>query len=158
MASIVFTRFKQDLAQGEFDLDVSGDDIRVSLHMTNTDCDTLRDTALNSSFNANNGDEFDGSGYSAGGAALTSEAVNEDTGNDRAEFDAADLTFSALSAGTRAIQGALVYKFTTNWNSSQPICWVDFPSTVTANGGDIVISWNAEGILQFGTIGAVTGN
>jgi hypothetical protein len=78
------------------------------------------------------------------------KAVNEDLTNDRAEFDAADLTWTAIGAGTRAIQGAVVYQFITNDAASIPLIYIDsggFPKTAT--GGDIQLQWNTEGILQF---------
>lgn len=145
MASFVYDNAKEQILLGT--IDFSSDDMRVALLMDTTTADTEKDKVTVAGFTTV--DDFDGSGYSAGGAALAGEAVAEDNANNRAEFDATNLTFSALGAGTRAIQGALLYKFVTNFNSSLPIAWIDtggFP--VTANGGDITISWNAEGILQ----------
>ena len=145
MASHVLDNAKEQLLLGT--IDFSADDIRVALLMTNTTADTEKGAATIAGYTTV--DDFDGSGYTAGGAALAGEAVAEDTGNNRGEFDATDLTFSSLGAGTRQIAGALVYKFVTNFNSSIPIAWIDtggFP--ITANGGDITLQWNAEGILQ----------
>lgn len=145
MASFVYDNAKEQILLGA--IDFSSDDIRIALLMTNTTADTEKDKATVGDFTTV--DDFDGSGYTAGGAALVGEAVAEDNPNNRAEFDANNLTFSSLGAGTRDIQGHLIYKFVTNFNSSLPIAWVDtggYP--VTANGGDIVINHNAEGILQ----------
>jgi len=145
MASHVYDNAKEQLLLGT--IDFSTDDIRVALLMTNTTADTEKSAATVAGFTTD--DDFDGSGYTAGGAALAGEAVSEDGANNRGEFDATDLTFSSLGAGTRNIQGALVYKFVTSFSASIPIAWIDtggFP--VTANGGDITITWNAEGILQ----------
>jgi hypothetical protein len=147
MASFVTDNAKEQILLGTWDFSSGTPDIRVALMMTNTTCDIEKDKATNAGYTTL--DEFDGSGYSSGGVALTSEAVSEDGANNRAEFDAADVTFSSVGAGTRQIAGALLYAFVTNFNSSVPIAWIDtggFP--VTANGGDILISWNAEGILQ----------
>jgi hypothetical protein len=145
MASHVLDNAKEQLLLGT--LDFSTDDIRVALMMTNTTVDTEKDKALVSGYTTL--DEFDGSGYTTGGVALTSEAVTEDGANNRGEFDAADAVFTSVGAGTRQIAGALVYKWVTNFTSSIPIAWIDtggFP--VTANGGTITVTWNAEGILQ----------
>jgi len=144
MASHVYDNAKEQLLLGT--LDFSTDDIRVALLMTNTTADTEKSAATNAGFTTL--DEFDGSGYSAGGSALAGEAVTEDGANNRGEFDATDLTFSSVGAGTRSIDGALVYKFVTNFNSSIPIAWIDFSPDIVANGGDITIQWNAEGIIQ----------
>lgn len=149
MANQVFNEFKRAVLAGEVDLDAAGDDIRVSWHMTNTTIDTENDgIATNNDFTTP--DEFDGSGYSTPGDALANEAVNKDDANDRAEFDADNYTKTSVSAGTRDVQGLLVYKFVTNWISSLPICWIDQGTNLpfTPNGGDITIQWNAEGILQ----------
>ena len=146
MADFVYNEAKRALASGE--LDFTSDDIRVLLVMTNTTADTEDDVNTFAGFSTL--DEFDGSNYSSGGVALTGEAVNEDAGNNRAEFDANNATFSSIGAGTRQIQACIVYKWITNLNSSLPIAYIDsggFP--ISANGGDLTIQWNAEGILNF---------
>ena len=145
MASFVYDNAKEQLLLGAFDF--TNDDIRVALLMTSTTADTEKGAATVAGFTTI--DDFDGTGYTAGGAALAGESVTEDSGNNRGEFDATDLIFSALGAGTRSIAGALVYKFVTSFSASIPIAWIDdggFP--IVANGGDITITWNAEGILQ----------
>jgi hypothetical protein len=145
MASHVFNEFKRASAAGEVDLDT--DDIRVSLHMTNTTIDTENDAIVtNTDFSTP--DEMDGANYSAPGVALTTEAVNKDDANDRAEFDADDVTWSALGNGTREVLGVLVYKFDTSWAASLPIAWVEFAASQNPGGSDFTIQWNAEGILQ----------
>lgn len=119
------------------------DDIRVALVMTNTTADTNTDAEFMSSLTL---DEMDGTNYVR--KALT-EAVNEDLTNDRAEFDASDVTWTALGAGTRAIAGALVYLHVTNDANSIPLIYIDsggFPKT--ASGGDIQLLFNSGGILQ----------
>ena len=149
MANFVYTQAAAELLKGTLDFDLPND-IRVFLAMTNTTCDTERDVTTNAGFTTL--DEFDGSGYTAGGGAngtLANEAVNVDTGNDRGEFDADDITFSSIGAGTRAIQGCIVYKFISNFNGSLPIAWIEdggFP--FTANGGNLIIAWNTQGIIQ----------
>ena len=91
--------------------------------------------------------ELSGSGYTAGGDLLASEAVAYDSANDRVEFDAADAAWTAINAGTAA--QATVQKHTGTATTSPVICNVDtggFP--VVTNGGDLTIQWNAEGIFQ----------
>lgn len=150
MASLVYTRTKRDLMKGDMDFDAAGADIRAIIVMTNTTCDTEEDTATLTNFTTI--DEFDGSGYSTGaGLDIGTQVVNEDTANDRAEFDSTDITFSAVGAGTRLITGMVIFRFVTNFNSSIPIAYVDFSSTpgnFAANGGDITITWDAQGIIQ----------
>lgn len=89
--------------------------------------------------------ELSGSGYSR--KTLASKSISEDDTNDRAEFDAADVTWSSIDAGTAA--AAVVFKSTGVDTTSVIIAYIDtggFP--ITTNGGDLTVTWNAEGIIQ----------
>lgn len=141
MASNVKNIAKSRMMSG--DMDLNGDDMRLFLCMTNTTFDTDIDTDNTGSFTL---DEMDGSGYSR--AALANEAVNTDDANDRAEFDADDVTFTSLGNGTRQVQGAGIHEHITNDAGSFPLCWVEFAATVNPGGGNLSITWNAEGIVQ----------
>lgn len=149
MASRVYNSFKQLSAKGTIDLDTHN--IWVALLMTNTTADTENDSKEHIG-QLTTLDECDGANYVR--KALGSKAVNLDDGNDRAEFDAADVTWSALGNGTRAIQGVLVYVDTDNDGASADdasndiIAWIEFAATQNPGGGDFTVSWNAEGILQ----------
>ena len=125
---------------------LSADDIRIWPLMTNTTLDTVRDAV--DQFSDVTADEFDGSNYSSGGLALDSQAVAVDDANDRAEFDAADETVTALGAGTRPIQGVALGSFVTNTAASLPLHWIEFASNKTPDGSDFTFVFNAEGILQ----------
>jgi hypothetical protein len=145
MANFVYNEAKNQLLRAG--IDFTSADIRVLLVMTNTTADTEDD--VNTIGALTTLDEYDGSGYSAGGAALTGETVVEDAGNNRAYFDASDVTFTALGAGTRQCQGALLYKFVSSVSASLPIGFIDtggFP--FTGNGSNVTLQWNAAGILQ----------
>lgn len=94
--------------------------------------------------------ELNGTGYAggfgnAGRKALASKALVYDTANDRVEFDAADLTWTAIDAGT--IAQATLLKEVTSDADSPVIVNIDVADTVS-NGGDVSLAWNAEGILQ----------
>jgi len=143
MSSFVYTRAKTLLGRG--DLDLEAHDIRLLLVMTNTTANTEEDKTTISGFTTL--DEMDGTGYAR--QALAGEAVNEDTTNNRAEFDATDATFTAVGAGTRQVKAAILYRFITNDTDNIPIAYIDsggFP--FTANGGNIVVQFNVEGIVQ----------
>jgi hypothetical protein len=91
--------------------------------------------------------ELSGTGYTAGGDNLTTATVAYDAGNDRVEFDADNAAWTAIDAGTAA--QATVLKDTAVDTTSPVICHVDsggFP--IVTNGGDLTITWNAEGIFQ----------
>lgn len=142
MASFVYNEAKRAFLQGEINL--ASDDIRLLAVSTNTTADTEDDVNTLSGFTTL--DEFDGANYVR--KSLSGETVGEDAANNRAEFDATDVTFPALGAGTRPIDGFILYKFVTNDSSSIPIAYIDPPSNFNGNGGDVTITWNAEGILQ----------
>ena len=144
MANAAYNKAKSELLKGTIDLDAS-DDIRVMLLETaGFDADHATIAAVLAGAAA----ELTSTGYSR--QALANEAVTQDDANDRAEFDATDATFSSVSqASAEDVVAAIVFKFITNDASSIPIAYIDtggFP--ITANGSDIVITWNAEGILQ----------
>ena len=82
------------------------------------------------------------SGYSRKTLANTSIAL--DTGNDRVEFDADDISYTALNAGT--IASAIVFKEVTNDADSPLIADIDFTDLVT-NGSDVDLQVNAEGFF-----------
>ena len=143
MASFVYTRAKAKLISGAIDLDT--DDIRALLVMTNTTADTDVDTEFVSGIGTL--DEMDGANYVR--KALAGEAVTADLVNDRGEFDATDVTWSSLGAGTRQVAAVVLFKFVTIDADSPLIAYIDsggFP--ISANGGDLTAQWNAEGILQ----------
>jgi len=146
MASFVYTKAKTKIANQSLNLATS--DMRVALVMTNTTADTEEDTEFISGFTTL--DEFNGSGYAR--QVLTGEAINEDLTNNRAEFNAVDVAFGSLGAGTRQCAAVLVYKHVTNDADSIPVAYIDnaaqFP--FTGNGSTVNILWNAEEIIQFG--------
>lgn len=143
--SFIYNEFKRALLRGE--VDMQSNDMRVALVMTNTTADTEDDVNTIAGFTTL--DEYDGTNYTSGGAALTGETVVEDPTNNRAYFDANDLTFTALGAGTRQAQAALLYKFQTSLGASLPVAFIDtggFP--FAGNGSNVTIQWNANGIVQ----------
>lgn len=143
--SHVYTPAKTGILNGSIDL-TGGDDIRVALVMTDTTADTEEDTDFMDQFTTL--DEMDGAGYSR--QAFANEAVNEDLTGDRAEFDADDATFTSVGIGTRQVVGALIYKHVNDDTDSIPIAYIDTGGDFDfdANGGNIVLQWNGEGILQ----------
>jgi len=122
--SFVYNKRKTDWMNGSAAaIDFDTDDMRVLLVMTNTTCDTEDDVVTFAGFTTI--DEMDGANYVADGMALANEAVNEDLPNNRAEFDADDLTWSALGVGTRNVAAAVLYKFITNQAASHPVAFID---------------------------------
>ena len=145
MASVVYNSFKQRVANGGIDLDTH--DIRVRLIMTNTTCDTEND-GISTLANFTTIDPADASGYAD--VQLASEIVNLDDANDRAEFDADNVTFSGLGGNaTRDYQGVLVYRYVDGTNANDlPIAFVDFTADITKFATSVTVPWDAQGILQ----------
>lgn len=139
-SAFMYIPAKRKLWRGEIDLDTH--DIRSLLVMTSTTADTETDTEFLAGFT--NLDEFNGAGYAR--VALTGEAVNQDTPNARAEFDADNIAFAALSNGTRSIAAIVLFRFVTNDADSMPICYLNF-SSFNPGGSVLTCEWNAEGIF-----------
>lgn len=87
-----------------------------------------------------------GTGYTAGGQALSGVAVTTTTTND-AKFDANDLTWTA-SGGPISASYAIIYNDTDA--DDPPIAFIDFDGSQSAGDGtDFKIVWNASGIFTF---------
>lgn len=145
MANFTYNKNKARLLKGDIDFDTA--DVRALLVMTNTTADTEDDAATIAGFTTL--DEMDGANYTSGGIALTGEAVVEDFTNNRAYFDANDISWTALGAGTRQVQALIVYLWQGTLGTSWPHTFMDtggFP--FTASGANVNVTWNAAGIYQ----------
>lgn len=102
------------------------------------------------------GNEMSGTGYSR--KTLSNTSVTEDTSDDEGVWDADDITFTGLDAGT--IQTIVVYK-QVGGDDSTPgddrvivVLDDDSPGSgvsglpLTTNGSDVAIAWNSEGLLN----------
>lgn len=151
MASFVYTKAAEEIANGTIDL--LTDTIKAMLvnsTYTAAKSDTVVDAGgANDPVDA----EINVSGYvrgwgGAGRKSLASKAVNLDNANNRAEFDAADLTWTALGSGATIAAMILIKEGVSNDTTSRLIAYLDVTDTAT-NGGDITFTFNAEGIIQF---------
>lgn len=87
-----------------------------------------------------------GTGYTAGGQALTNVTVTVETTND-AKFDADDVTWTA-SGGTISAAFGVLYNDTDA--NDPPVAFINFDGLQTAGDGtDFKIVWNASGIFTF---------
>jgi len=133
-------------------IDLLNDTIKVGLststHVPNKDDTFLDDAGVDDFVDG----ELSGTGYvtgfgGAGRKTLASKTLAYNAANDRVEFDAADVTWTAINAGT--IAQATLLREVTNNAGSPPIANVDsggFP--VVTNGSDVMIQWNAAGIIN----------
>ena len=91
MTTQVYNIAKAEILRADIDFDSA--DLRFMLVTTSSTAATENDgiTTVGDFTTLN---EFSGVGYTTGGQALTGKTVTVDDPNDRAEFDAIDLTFS----------------------------------------------------------------
>lgn len=130
----LYNEFKKELMLGNIDLE--SDTIKMLLvtgYTPNIDSHTgLADVTAA---------QLSGTGYTAGGATLGSKAVTKDTANDRAAWDAADVTWNSLNAGTPS--HAICYSDT---HASD--CLIGYWEVTTAsNGGNYTLQFGAAGIV-----------
>lgn len=166
MADIVFNKFKQALGGGAFgsgntsliwNSSVSGaSSVKAALisgdfasSSNPEDVDTV--TAVLAVSSPETVDEYSGS-YTR--PDLTSRTVSVNDTNNRSEYDAADITISALPGGSANVDGILVYWVPTgSTGDSQniPLIYFDLAGAgadFMGNGGDITIQFNANGVVQ----------
>lgn len=133
-----------NLAKAVFnkEVDWDSDDIRVMLvssaYTPNQDThDYLDDVQAN---------EVTGTGYTAGGQALTSKTVTYDAANNVLVLDAADVTWAASTITARY---AVLYNNTGASAAAKPLIgYVDLVSDQASNNGNFTIEWDASGILR----------
>jgi hypothetical protein len=72
-----------------------------------------------------------------------------DTTNNQVELDASnDLTYTAVASGT--VAGIVIYKNVGSASTDNLVAYFDFSGgNITANGGDIVVSFHADGCIAY---------
>ena len=126
------TLFKKDVLLGDHHLDT--DDIYIALYTSSASLGAATDGYTTSN-------EVSGSGYSAGGNALSSKAVTENSTS--GVFDAADPEWTSASFTAR---GALIYNKTlgdASSNSRGAIAVLNFGGDFTVAGGTFKIVFPA---------------
>lgn len=126
------TSFKKELLYGVHDFDLSsGDTFKIALY-TNSASFTAATTAYTTS------NEVSGTGYTAGGGALTN--VDPTSSGTTALTDFQDETFSSATITAR---GALIYNTTPNTTSlsvtNPSVVVLDFGADKTSTAGDFTI-------------------
>jgi len=126
------TSFKKELLYGVHDFDLAnGDTFKIALYDNNASFD-----ASTTAYTKN--DEVSGTGYTAGGGALTN--VDPTSSGTTALTDFADETFSTATITAR---GALIYNTTPNTTSisvtNPSVVVLDFGGDKTSTAGDFTI-------------------
>lgn len=90
--------------------------------------------------------EVTGTGYTAGGQALTGKTVTVDQANNVLVLDAADVTWANSTITARY---AVVYNNTGASAAAKALVgYVDLVSDQASNAGNFTIEWDASGILR----------
>ena len=126
ITQVLTDTFKQDCLDGGHDLGTSGNTLKIALYTSSA---TMG--ATTSAYSATN--EVSGTGYTAGGATLSSQAVAYDATNQVAYFDAAD---PAWTTATITARGALIYN---NTKSNASVAVLDFGSDYTSTAGTFTV-------------------
>lgn len=140
MATQVYNSFKLKLIDNSTKIDLSSDTIKIALVTS-----TYVPSADNHDFFNDITNEVSGAGYTAGGATLASKTVTQDNTNDKAVFDAADVTWTTSSITAR---GAILYKSTGVSSTSPLIGYIDFGADKTSDGGTFQITISTSGLLN----------
>lgn len=128
------TSFKKELLEGKHDFNASsGDTFKIALYTSSATLD-----ASTTDYSSSN--EVTGTGYTAGGNALTN--IDPTTSGTTAFCDFADTTWSSA---TITANGALIYNTTTDGGSgtTNAVCALAFGGDKTSTNGDFVIQFPA---------------
>ena len=125
------TSFKQELLQGQHNFTNGGSTFKLALFTSSASLG-----AATTDYSTSN--EASGSGYTAGGAALTN--VTPTTSGTTAFCDFNDLTFSSASI---TANGAMIYNTTTGGgsNTTDSCIILAFGADKTATNGDFTIQF-----------------
>ena len=122
-------------------VDWSGDTIKVALctstYTPNQDTHDFFDDITN---------EVSGTGYTAGGATLSSKSVNYDSATNVTSLRAGA---SSWTGATFTCRYAVVYKSTGTASTSPLIGYVDFGGDETVSSGTFTITWDVtDGVMK----------
>ena len=139
MASAIYNSFNTDVANG--DIDLGADTFYIMLVTASYTVDVDNHDRRNDLTN-----EITGTGYTAGGKALTSVTVTQDNTNNLTKWDAADPSWGSATFTARA---AIIYKYTGTGAANDRLCvYLDFGADKTVTAGTFPITINSNGILQ----------
>ena len=120
--------FKQDCLDGAQNLGSGGNTLKIALYTSSASLG-----ATTTAYATPN--EVSGTGYTAGGVTLSSQAVAYDSSNNVAYFDSADPSWSSATITAR---GALIYN---NSKSNASIAVLDFGSDFSSSNGTFQVQF-----------------
>lgn len=139
---VAYNDLKEQLFKGTHNLAAAGDTIKVTLHTGYTpDIDAHQvwlDTGVSTT------EYGTAAGYTAGGKTLANQTVVQDDTNDRALYDADDVTWTALGPLTPAIPDyAIIWNDTPTSPADPLMAYVELGVTSTVNGVDYTLQWSS---------------
>ena len=135
--------------------------LRLMLISTNTTADT-ENNGITTIAGFGTLDQFDGTINSAAFASnensdnhlKTVTCSVTESGTIKYLTASATITWTAVAAGTRNIQGVLLFKHTNDSSSDTttpagvPVAWFEFGSAVTPNGGNISVTFSSNRMIS----------
>ena len=120
------------------------------------DSDTIKIALVGSSYTPNQdshdywddvvANEVSGTGYTAGGATLTSKTVTYDSGSNVIVLDAADAVWAASTITARY---AVIYDDSGATNAQKVLVgYIDFGSDQSSTNGNFTVTFDATGIVR----------
>lgn len=140
MASKLYGQFLSQALNKEIDWDT--DTIKVAL-LTNS---YTPDQDAHNYWDDVNTYQVTGTGYTAGGAALTNKTNTYNSGTNVIVLDADDVTWSSSTITARY---AVIYNDSPATNATKNLIgYVDFGSDQSSSNGNFTITWDATGIVR----------
>ena len=132
----VCNQFKAQLLKGYHEFDSSGDTFYIALYSSGTYGATTGDYSATG--------ETSGTGYVAGGAALTGQSVTGTTATTTSYVDWANAEWTSASFSAL---GAIIYNTTTDGGASttDAVCVLSFGGNFTATAGTFTVQFPAPG-------------
>lgn len=143
MAHLVYNEYKKNIGNGTIDWD---DNTTTTIKILLVTSAYVPDDT-NHTFRSDITGEVVGTGYVAGGVAMTSRTSARDDINNKGVYDALDTKFPSVTVTAR---GAVIYKDTGNPATDPLICYIDFLADKSSAGGDFDIIWSDNGVFTTG--------
>lgn len=90
--------------------------------------------------------EVSGAGYTAGGQALANDTITYTAATNVWKYDADDVTWATVTLTD--VKNAVIYDDTPATSATKPLIGYGVIDTAVApNAGNLVITWDANGIL-----------
>lgn len=140
MSSFLYTSFATKLLNGGA-IDLDTDTIKMALCTVSY----VPDQDAHDFFNDITNEVIGSVGYTTGGNALGSKTVTQDNANNRAVWDAADVSWAASTITARY---GVIYKDTGSAATSPLIALVDFGQNVVTVLSTFQVTFNVDGILK----------